>query len=124
MKPELQKIFTKLSEEKQEKVEKVELNKTKEFKSKIDKLDAKFTSALKRNIDINDSLRKNISEFNQLEGDFMKMESDVDRIKKAFADLGVEIDANTDMYIAKVNQRIQAIKKIMSNSIKGQQAFK
>jgi len=124
MKPELQKIFTKLSEEKQEKVEKVELNKTKEFKSKIDKLDTKFTSALKRNIDINDSLRKNISEFNQLEGDFMKMESDVDRIKKAFADLGVEIDANTDMYIAKVNQRIQAIKKIMSNSIKGQQAFK
>ena len=124
MKPELQKIFTKLLEEKQEKVEKVELNKTKEFKSKIDKLDAKFTSALKRNIDINDSLRKNISEFNQLEGDFMKMESDVDRIKKAFADLGVEIDANTDMYIAKVNQRIQAIKKIMSNSIKGQQAFK
>jgi len=124
MKPELQKIFTKLSEEKLEKVEKVELNKTKEFKSKIDKLDAKFTSALKRNIDINDSLRKNISEFNQLEGDFMKMESDVDRIKKAFADLGVEIDANTDMYIAKVNQRIQAIKKIMSNSIKGQQAFK
>ena len=118
MKPSIQKIITKLAKEK------VELNKTKEFKSKIDKLETKFKSALKRNIDINDSLKKNISEFNQLEGDFMKMESDVDRIKKAFADLGVEIDANTDMYISRVDTRLRAIKKIMSNSIKGQQAFK
>jgi hypothetical protein len=118
MEPSVNKIITKLSKNK------VELNKTKAFKSKVDKLETKFKSALKRNIDINDSLRKNISEFNQLEGDFMKMESDVDRIKKAFADLGVELDANTDMYISKVDIRLRAIKKIMSNSIKGQQAFK
>ena len=118
MKPSVQKIITKLTQEK------VELNKTKQFKSKIDELDTKFRAAIKTNIDINNSLRKNISEFNQLEGDFMKMESDVDGIKKAFSDLGVEIDANTDMYIAKVDQRLKSIKIIISRSIKGQQAFK
>ena len=124
MKPELQKIFTQLFSEKLEKVEKIELNKIKEFKSKVDDLETRFRSAVKTNISINNSLRENISEFNQLESDYVKLESDVDAIKKAFSDLGAEMDSNTDLYISKIENGIKAVKIIVSKSIKGQQAFK
>lgn len=104
--------------------EKVELANVKSFKSKIDKLEDEFSSTLKRNISINDDLKKNISDFKQLENTYSKMEAEVDSIKKAFNELGVEIDANTDLYLSKVDLRQRAIKKILSKSIKGQQAFK
>jgi predicted nuclease with TOPRIM domain len=104
--------------------QKVELANVKSFKSKVDKLDNEFSSTLKRNISINDDLKKNISDFKQLQDTYSKMEAEVDSIKKAFNELGVEIDANTDLYLSKVDLRQRAIKKILSNSIKGQQAFK
>ena len=104
--------------------QKVELANVKSFKSKIDKLETEFSTTLKRNISINDDLKKNISDFKQLENTYSKMEAEVDSIKKAFNELGVEIDANTDLYLSKVDIRQRAIKKIISNSVKGQQAFK
>ena len=104
--------------------EKVELANVKSFKSKIDRLENEFKFALKRNISINDDLKKNISDFQELENVYSKMESEVDSIKKAFNDLGVEVDANTDLYLSKVDIRQKAIKKIVSRSIKGQQSFK
>lgn len=114
-----------VSIEKQElSAEKVELANVKSFKSKIDKLENEFSSTLKRNISINNDLKQNISDFKQLEDTYSKMEAEVDSIKKAFNELGVEIDANTDLYLSRVDLRQRAIKKILSNSIKGQQAFK
>lgn len=104
--------------------QKVELANVKSFKSKVDKLENEFSSTLKRNISINNDLKQNISDFKQLEDTYSKMEAEVDSIKKAFNELGVEIDANTDLYLSKVDLRQRAIKKILSNSIKGQQAFK
>lgn len=104
--------------------QKVELANVKSFKSKVDKLENEFSSTLKRNVSINNDLKQNISNFKQLEDTYSKMEAEVDSIKKAFNELGVEIDANTDLYLSKVDLRQRAIKKILSNSIKGQQAFK
>jgi hypothetical protein len=104
--------------------QKVELANVKSFKSKVDKLENEFSTILKRNIAINGDLKKNISDFKQLENTYSKMEAEVDSIKKAFNELGVEVDANTDLYLSRVDIRQRAIKKILSGSIKGQQAFK
>tara|TARA_R110000787_G_scaffold273227_1_gene380868 strand:+ start:253 stop:609 length:357 start_codon:yes stop_codon:yes gene_type:complete len=118
MKPDVKRILTKLSKNK------VELANISSFKKQVDKLEGEFKSALKRNININGDLLKNISDFEQVESKYIKLDSDVKDIKKAFKDLGVDIDSNTQTYIASVDIRQRAIKKIVSNSVKGQQSFK
>ena len=119
----LKSVYKKIN--KQElKSEKIELALVKDFKSNVDKLENEFTSLLKEQIRLANDIQQSENKLQSLKKQFEGLNTDANKIEQSFKELGVDIDANTDLYISKLDTRTRALDKLIQKSQKSYQAIK